>query len=145
MTNVVYSTLVIVSLLITKRLCHCREIDVNGYVVYCPCMGEWYYERHKFIFHTISFVLHSNANGVILLSTKLAWDTLNITTLGRFGNQAEHFLGSLAFAKSLNRTLILPPWVEYRQGNPTSVSDSYIHSSWRKKTKISVCKFLKLM
>lgn len=68
------------------------SVDPNGYVIYCPCMGKFSFSTYD------SFGCLKNTSCCFA---------------GRFGNQAEQLLGSLAFAKALNRTLVLPHWVAH--------------------------------
>lgn len=46
-------------------------------------------------------------------------------TVGRFGNQMSQYIGAVAFAKGLDRTLVLPPFIKYPPMAAGSVSQLY--------------------
>lgn len=70
----------------------------------------------------------------------LSWRYSNFFVfVGRFGNQADQFLGSLVFAKGLNRTLVLPPWIVY-PSNKIGGSVSYFFCNHRIQNKVWLSK-----
>ena len=72
------------------------DFDSNGYVIFCLCMGRFGNQAGKYNNNKKYFCLR-NKNDYKKTKSFL-----------------EHFLGSMSFAKNINRTLVVPPFITYK-------------------------------